>query len=87
MAASFPLVTTDKIKVSAVSCKGPAVMKSPHYRLIIRREKAKQNVIIQIIAVNIMKMDDIGIIFPDFLNQPARSCGRIESLAVCQSGK
>ena len=67
--AVLPLRTTDLIKVSAMPRKAPAIVQGPYNRLARLFYIVKQQLDVDVISVQIVKMDDIGIILLDPLDK------------------
>ena len=79
-----PLIAFCNIKVGTVRSKCPAVMKRPKNLDMSSCQKVKKLLQIAIVAMNIMKMDDIR---PDFVqmgNQSSCNCFGIKPIAAIQ---
>ena len=52
-----------------MACEGPAVMQCHHYLDICSVQITEQDLIVQVIAMEIMYMDYVGLDMPDKLNK------------------
>ena len=59
-AMGHPFVAMDKIEICTMTCDGPTIMQCPYDRNLICRQEIKPNGVIQEIAMNVMKMNDVG---------------------------
>ena len=85
MTLGFPLVAPDKIEISAMPRKGPAVMQRPDHRNILFPQIVEQHLIIEIIAMNIVQMNNIRLYFgPQPFDQPFRCMTAAQTMPVPQ---
>jgi hypothetical protein len=61
MALGLPLVTVHILKMAAMTCKWPAIVKSPDHRLFQALQAVKKELHIQIVAMDIMKVNQVRI--------------------------
>ena len=69
MTTSFPFFATHKIKMSTMPSESPTIMKGPDNWFIKFSKKIEKCWYMQVIAMNIMQMDNIWIILLNILNK------------------
>ena len=83
MTARLPTETADGRIMIAVAREEPTVVRGPDYRLPTLGQKPAEKGIIQEVSMHIVDMHDVGVDFPDSLNQlfrrpPGNQSMRIE---------
>ncbi len=83
---TLPFIAFHCIKITAMTCKCPAVMKCPNYRDFLSFNEVEDQFYVNIVSMDIMKMYKIRFDFNNDIQKPFCGIIRSKTMSVGESG-
>jgi len=86
MAFGLPTVAIHPVEITAMSGKWPTIVKGPNHRLFGLSKVFKKDSHMQVIAMQVVQVNDVRVNCTNLVSQLSGSCSRGKAVIVEQTG-